>query len=415
MTALSQIDEYLQRDDQFLVCIHGGPGVGKTWTINELKKNNKLHKKHVSTAFTGVAASLLSGGETIHSLFHIPVGKKTEYYKNTTLNDKALRNINEKFYDCYCIIIDEISMVGSGMLYKINNRLQEVMHNITPFGGKNIIVLGDFFQIVPVGDSCLYQDIIKYFIAPQNNTSNKMQTNNSISLIDICTKGAELFTEFKIIQLNTQVRAAEDYEQLKTLECLRSFNDNQVCDSFLKSLIHNNTLKIKDFENTETIKNMTWTSAPLAVTSNNERDNLMFKRAQQWATENFVPIVTWKLHCTGSVLNFIKEEKQLNDIYHLQSGLLGFFVEGAMSYLTENINPSKGLAYGSTVFMYSLSFNDEDVASNEYKLFLEILKNSKPGEEVYLNSIVPTFINVEIKMTSELEKYLKLSETIVQN
>ena len=89
-------------------------------------------------------------------------------------------------------------MVGSGMLYKINNRLQEVMNDITPFGGKNIIVLGDFFQIVPVGDSCLYQDIIKYFIAPQKNTSNKMQTNNSISLIDICTKGAELFTKFKI-------------------------------------------------------------------------------------------------------------------------------------------------------------------------------------------------------------------------
>lgn len=86
-----------------------------------------------------------------------------------------------------------------------------------------------------------------------------------------------------------------------------------------------------------------------------------------------------------------------------------------MSYLTENINPSKGLANGSTVYMYSLSFNDEDIASNEYKLFLEILNNSKPGEEVHLNSIIPTFINVEIKMTSELEKYWKISETIVQN
>ena len=67
-----------------------------------------VNRKHVCTAFTGVAASLLSGGETIHSLFHIPVGKKAEYYLNTTLHDKALRNIHEKFSDCYCIIIDEI-------------------------------------------------------------------------------------------------------------------------------------------------------------------------------------------------------------------------------------------------------------------------------------------------------------------
>jgi hypothetical protein len=91
-------------------------------------------RKHVSTAFTGVAASLLSGGETIHSLFHIPLGKKAEYYL-------ALRNLHEKFSDCYCIIIDEISMVGSGMFYKISKRLQEVMNNNLPFGGNNIVVL----------------------------------------------------------------------------------------------------------------------------------------------------------------------------------------------------------------------------------------------------------------------------------
>jgi PIF1-like helicase len=85
--SLSQFENYLQRDNQFLIFIHGGPGVGKTWTINELKKMDTLHRKHDSAAFTGVAASLLSGGETIHSLFHITVGKKAECYLNTTLHD----------------------------------------------------------------------------------------------------------------------------------------------------------------------------------------------------------------------------------------------------------------------------------------------------------------------------------------
>jgi PIF1-like helicase len=70
-------------------------------------------------------------------------------------NTTRLRNIREKFSDCYCIIIDEISMVGSGMFYKISKRLQEVMNNNLRFGGKNILVLGDFSN-----------RIIKNFIAP---------------------------------------------------------------------------------------------------------------------------------------------------------------------------------------------------------------------------------------------------------
>jgi PIF1-like helicase len=53
-------------------------------------------------------------------------------------------------------MIDEISMVGSAMFYKISNRLQDVMNNTEPFGGKNIVVLGDLFQIIPVGDSSLF-------------------------------------------------------------------------------------------------------------------------------------------------------------------------------------------------------------------------------------------------------------------
>jgi hypothetical protein len=141
----------------------------------------------------------------------------------------------------------------------------------------------------------------------------------------------------------------------------------------------------------------------------------MFIRAQQWASENSIPIITWKLNCTGSVLNFIKEEQLLSEIYHPQSGLLGFFVQGAISYLTDNIKPSKGLANGSAVYMHSLSFNEEAMESSEYKSFLEMLNNSKPGEEIHLNSIIPSFINVEICMTSKLQKYWKSTDTIVEN
>jgi hypothetical protein len=256
---------------------------------------------------------------------------------------------------------------------------------------------------------------MKHLIAPTKKHKKKKETSNGITLNNICTKGAQLLTKFRLINLNVQVRAAEDIQQMQTLDCLRSFNDNQVSESFLKSIVHNNTLNEKDFDIDTSRNEMSWTSAQLAVTSNTERDNLMYVRAQKWAQENGVPIITWKLQCRGTVMNFIKDDNVLHEIYHAQSGLLGYFVQGAMSYLTENINPSKGLANGNTVYMHSLSFSDEDIMSSEYKTFLTMYDESQPGEEVHLKKIIPTFINVEIIMTAALKKYWNTSDTIVPN
>ena len=161
------------KNEQFLLFIHGGPGVGKTWTVNEFK--NMLttnNEKFLCTAFTGVAASLLNGGETLHSLFQFHVGRKKCSNLTGSLTDTALRMMHAKFKDCKYIMIDEISMVGSLMMYKIHNRLQEIKGNSLPFGGINMLVVGDFFQIIPVGDSCLYKDIIKYIVLQNDNEIN---------------------------------------------------------------------------------------------------------------------------------------------------------------------------------------------------------------------------------------------------
>ena len=145
--------------------------------------------------------------------------------------------------------------------------MQQVMGNSTPFGGKNIIVLGGFFQIIPVGDSYLYIDIITYFI--KSLEDRKIQktiyrNKNKQKVNEISYRGAELFTKFQLIQLNDQVRAADDVQQMETILNLRSFNGNNVSDKLLKSLIHNNTLTKNDFINKETNNSSkSWYSAPL--------------------------------------------------------------------------------------------------------------------------------------------------------
>jgi len=53
------------------------------------------------------------------------------------------------------VIIDEISMVDAVFLGKISSRLSEITHNNASFGGKNVILVGDFFQLPPVGGDSL--------------------------------------------------------------------------------------------------------------------------------------------------------------------------------------------------------------------------------------------------------------------
>jgi hypothetical protein len=157
---------------------------------------------------------------------------------------------------------------------------------------------------------------------------------------------------------------------MKTVTALRNLNGNQVSNVLLKSLIENNSLTQKDFQEYKSTHNdNTWTSAPLAITSNSERDHLMFQRAKYWATKMGVPIITWNLQCKGPIIKYIIEKNSIDEVFHNQSGLLGIFVEGAMSYITENINPAKGLANGTTVYMHSFTYSDNDFQTLEYKTY----------------------------------------------
>ena len=138
----------------------------------------------------------------------------------------------------------------------------------------------------------------------------------------------------------------------------------------------------------------------------------MFSRAQLWAKNNGVPIISWKIQCTGAIMNYLKDSYTETEIFHEQSGQLSFFVQGAMSYITENINPKKGLANGTTVYMHSLTFSEEDMLTKDYQIFSNEIKHSLPGEHIHIKKIIPKYINVEINITEDLKPLWKTDETI---
>lgn len=125
------------------VLIHGGAGTGKTYFVKYLKKH--LDKKTVLLAPTGMAA-LNAEGQTIHSFFHFPGQIITEQMVNAR---KDNQNSLLRLVDV--IIIDEISMVRCELLDAVDLMLRRFGRDYSrAFGGAQIILCGDHFQLPPV-------------------------------------------------------------------------------------------------------------------------------------------------------------------------------------------------------------------------------------------------------------------------
>lgn len=120
----------------------GRAGTGKTTFLRNVQK--MVNKQFITLAPTGVA-SILAGGDTIHSFFGLPMevctpgtcGKLNEARILTLLHADT-------------IIIDEVSMVRCDIVDAIDYTLRRALRTTQPFGGKQIIFVGDMFQLPPV-------------------------------------------------------------------------------------------------------------------------------------------------------------------------------------------------------------------------------------------------------------------------
>ena len=133
------------------VLLTGPAGAGKTFVLNQFIKLSKYAGKHVSvTATTGLAATHL-GGSTIHSWSGMGIHDNVSPSFGDHVS-KARREIIEK---TDVLIIDEISMLHDFRLDMVDEICRIIREVDEPFGGIQIIMSGDFFQLPPInrGDS----------------------------------------------------------------------------------------------------------------------------------------------------------------------------------------------------------------------------------------------------------------------
>ena len=131
------------------VFLTGSAGSGKTYTLNQYIDYLRARRVPVAvTASTGIAATHMNG-TTIHSWSGI--GIKDE------LTDRDLSNLSRKQFladrlkDTAVLIIDEISMLHAKQLNLVSQVLKYVRKNDKAFGGIQVVVAGDFFQLPPIG------------------------------------------------------------------------------------------------------------------------------------------------------------------------------------------------------------------------------------------------------------------------
>lgn len=130
----------------------GSAGTGKSYTMLEVVK--ALRAKHGAddvhiTGSTGVASCNVGGTTVFYfaglGLLDRPVSKLVRI-----LNKKHMEAVKKRWLDCKVLIIDEISMIPGQLFDKLESLARCIRRNNKPFGGIQVIVVGDFLQLPPV-------------------------------------------------------------------------------------------------------------------------------------------------------------------------------------------------------------------------------------------------------------------------
>lgn len=120
----------------------GKAGTGKTTFLRNVQK--MVDKQFVTLAPTGVAA-IIAGGDTIHSFFGLPMDVCTPGTMGKMSEARIMTLIHTD-----TIIIDEVSMVRCDIMDAIDYTMRKTLRSTLPFGGKQVVFVGDMFQLPPV-------------------------------------------------------------------------------------------------------------------------------------------------------------------------------------------------------------------------------------------------------------------------
>jgi ATP-dependent DNA helicase PIF1 len=133
------------------IFLTGSPGTGKSHTLKAIIKYYKESGRRIGVTSTTGCSAILIGARTLHSFLKLGISNKTP---QQLVNN--LKKYPELFNDILVLetlIIEEISMLSDKMFNNISAYLSLVRKNTKPFGGIQLLLVGDFCQLPPVSDN----------------------------------------------------------------------------------------------------------------------------------------------------------------------------------------------------------------------------------------------------------------------
>jgi len=170
-------DEFV-RDTGCNIFLTGKAGTGKTTFLHRIKQ--KSPKRMIVTAPTGVAA-INAGGVTLHSFFQMPFGPYIPGSEGENRHKFNRDKINLiKSLDL--LVIDEISMVRADLLDGVDHVLRRHRRNDQPFGGVQLLLIGDLHQLSPVVKDADWRLLQPYYDSPYFFSSTALRKTELIAI-----------------------------------------------------------------------------------------------------------------------------------------------------------------------------------------------------------------------------------------
>jgi ATP-dependent exoDNAse (exonuclease V) alpha subunit len=238
--------------------LSGSAGTGKSFTIKkivEYLENNNLN--YGLTALTGCAASLING-QTLHSFLLLGIDKSLKDIYNDLSKKyipkfKALKSLNT-------LIIDEISMMSNELIELINELFKLIKSNLLPFGGIQVILVGDFHQLPPIrGNYCFTSPIW-----------DELKLHNII-LTDLIRQKDDLILQEILEELRIGTISDKTFETLKSLNKTKFIGDIKPTKLFP---VNTNVDKINNREFEKLVKINDGNTTTYKALSNYKVDNI---------------------------------------------------------------------------------------------------------------------------------------------
>lgn len=221
------------------VFLTGKAGTGKTTFLKRLRQLSP--KRMVVLAPTGVAA-INADGQTIHSFFQLAPGP---FIPGSHTNEKDRFKMSQHKKDLIrtidLLVIDEVSMVRADLLDRIDDALRRYRDASRPFGGVQLLLIGDLMQLAPVTRSDEWEMLTPYYDTPYFFSSHALK---QIDYVTIELKHIYRQTDSCFVDLLAKVRDGNvDADVLRQLNSRHILGFDPEGEGWIRLTTHNHIVR----------------------------------------------------------------------------------------------------------------------------------------------------------------------------